>query len=312
MSSSLDTPRWRFKSWFLLLFLAVAILASIKAYWFFRRQVRTAKAFSIEKIRARDEQVSTIKMSPEMVLEANAILNQPFFFLGKGRQCYAFESCDGKYVLKFFQQERFTVKDSASFLPDFFFGRELRARKVKAKEKKLKKMLKSFELAAECLPNETGVLFAHLSPTKSLHTTVRLLDDRGHIVFVSLDSVQFVLQKKAHLLKPTIVELMHQGKEGDARVRISQIFDLLVICNKKGIQDTDGALIRNDNLGFLDDRAIYIDTGKLIQSKQPLGTPEFIHDLRRLRPLHNWLKKNYPMLADHFQECQERAVGQFS
>ncbi|MDB6081506.1 MAG: hypothetical protein JWO53_778 [Chlamydiia bacterium] len=308
--NSIASSKWRFKSWFLLLFVVVACFASVKVYGLITKHIRHANSFSIDKIRTRDDQGKSLKVTQEQIANANEILNQPFFFLGKGRQCYAFESCDGQYVLKFFQQERFQIKGYLGYLPDFAIVEYFRTKKMKQKEQRLKKMLKSFELAVERIPDETGVFFAHLSPTQNLHHSVSILDSRGTMLLIPLDEVQFVLQKKAILLKPTLVKLMHQDKVEGAKERIAQIFDLLVDCARKGIQDTDGALIRNDNLGFLDDRAIYIDTGKLVQLEKPVTATEFIHDLRRVRPLHNWLKKNYPVLAEHFQECQEKAIEQ--
>src|ERR1700724_132490 len=42
-------------------------------------------------------------LTPEQHRELAQILNQKFFYIGKGAQCYAFASDDQQYVLKFFK-----------------------------------------------------------------------------------------------------------------------------------------------------------------------------------------------------------------
>src|SRR5207253_1212543 len=96
-----------------------------------------------------------------------------------------------------------------------------------------------------------------------------------------------------------------------AKKRIDEIFDLIVRCAKENIQDTDGALIRNNNLGFVDDRCVYIDTGKLLPLKVPATRESFTHGLRHLRPLGKWFEHFYPELHSHFEEAGKRAIKQF-
>ncbi len=295
-----------------------AILGAVvlyKAYGFTTKQMkRTKKEFSIQKVSSEKKYQlqEPLKASQDDIERANAILAQPFFFLGRGRQCYAFLSSDGHYVLKFFQQDRFRVaKDYVAFLPDSFLGKKLRKRKAKLKDNKREKALLSFELAKKYVASETGVTFLHLEATKNQHQSVVCLDKRGKLISIPLDTVQFALQKRAKLVKPTLIALMHENKMDEAKVRIEQIFDLLVTCAKQGICDSDGALVRNDNLGFLEDKAIYIDIGKLFKVKTPITKALFEHDLRRLRPLDNWLIKNYPALGAHFEFCQTKAIDQF-
>src|ERR1700722_581245 len=42
-------------------------------------------------------------LSHEELAQLKSILDQPFTYIGKGAQAYAFASEDGKYVLKFFK-----------------------------------------------------------------------------------------------------------------------------------------------------------------------------------------------------------------
>jgi len=226
-------------------------------------------------------------------------------------QFFVFESADGKYVVKFFQQQRFEVKDYAAWVPNFVADM-LRGKQRKEKLERLHKMIQSAELAYEKAPEQTGILYIHLNKTHHVHKKLTVLDRKENLLNVPLDDVQFILQRKAMFIKQTLAKLMYDGKEAEARARITQVFDLLVYCAKAGIYDTDGALIRNDNIGFLGDKAMYIDMGKFTPTQDALSPAMLDWNFRRLRPLHNWLKKNYPSLEAHFEECRTAALGEIS
>jgi hypothetical protein len=182
----------------------------------------------------------------------------------------------------------------------------------KKKELRFAKLEESFRIATSICPSECGILFQHLQASKKKPPRVTLLDKRGKLVEIPLYKVQFILQKKAELLKPTLIRLMHEGRIEEAKKRLDSLLNVLLTLAKKGIQDEDGALIRNNNIGFLNDRAIILDPGKFKQFKQPLSRKEFIYNLRRLRPLAKWLRKHYPELSAHFEEERERVVEQVS
>jgi hypothetical protein len=300
---------WYVKSWFLWILVALVIFGFYKGYKTAAKKVKHAKGFTIEKILMRYPEVA--RSNSEKLFSANQILNQPYFFLGKGKQFFVFQSADGKYVIKFFQQQRFALGECFGFLPeclaDYF-----RAKKKAARQKRYGKMVESIELAASRIQKETGILFCHLGKTEGQYPDLQVLDKKGTFLSIPLDNVQFVLQKKAELLKPTLVKLMHDGKEEAAKQKIDAMFQTLVTVAKAGIEDEDGALVRNDNLGIIDNEAIYFDVGKFVDVKGKMTPALFAYDLRKLRPLYNWLKKNYPSLAVHFEECRERAIGLIS
>jgi hypothetical protein len=119
-----------------------------------------------------------------------------------------------------------------------------------------------------------------------------------------------VIQKKADYVIPTIKALMKEGKVQEAEARINQIFDLLLSLAQKGFLDGDVALMRNNNIGFVQDRAIYIDTGHItrhhnVNIKERM---RFEFDVR-LAPLHDWLKMRYPVLAQYFTERKEEILA---
>jgi hypothetical protein len=295
---------------FLVLILCIGTYASYKGYRGFYKHQKRAKGFSIEKV------TNTLEYNPAWDVSStedekitfHEILKQPFFFVGKGKQCFAFVSCDGKYVLKF---PKHTDKGYLTNLPDVFLTKKFKSTKLKKKAKKLDSVIQSFVLAKQVLPKETGVVFLHLNNTENQFGTVRLLDERGALFIVPLDTTQFIVQKRADFLKPMFVTLMFEGKVEEAKKRIDQIFELVVRCAQLNIQDSDGALIRNNNLGFVDDSAVYIDTGKLLPVKKTITRESFTHGLRHLKPLGKWFANYYPELAPHFEQAQEKAIKQF-
>ena len=300
-----STPLY-FKPWFRTLVIVVSILAAVKAYDAFTKvSKRSKRGFSIEKIAPHKESLLVApSISHEQLAAVNAILQQPFFFLDHGKQCFAFESDDEKWVLKFFKHGNHLSEIDAAHLG--------KGEKIQESQEKYERLLKSFELAVTALPDETGIVFYHFAKTEDLHPESMLLDRRGKVVHVPMDEVHFVLQRRAKCVKPVLIRLMHEGKTAEAKKRIDQIFALLITMSRKGIQDRDGALIRNDNIGFLEDRAIFIDTGKFSLSKKQLTRADVEHDMRRVRPLANWLQKNYPDLSLHFEDAQQHALEQFS
>lgn len=240
--------------------------------------------------------------------QARDILRQPFFYLGKGRQCYAFESEDGQYVLKFLKYTPATTPKMKSR----FFAKKVKKYQAQKQERKLQRLGNSLKIAYLSLPEATGMLFLHLNPTCEL-PTITVVDKHGNPDKLDLNSRKFLIQKKGGMIKPEFISLMHVGDVEMAKRRIDQIFQLLVECAKRGIRDKDGALIRNNNLGFTDHRAIYIDTGKFEISEDIKSPSAFDHGLRKqLKPLRKWLVTYYPELAEYFDVRQEQVGKGFA
>ncbi len=293
-------------------FLALAFLGT-GIYQAARAWDKRADGFTLEKITSilTPEEKWNVNVSPEELCRINNILDQPYHYLGRGFQCYAFVSSDRKHVLKFFRHQRLRPSEVLDWLPQISWVKARKERKRGELEKRKEHLFKSFKIAFEYIPYETGLVYIHLNKTKELHKTITIVDKSGNSYAIPLDDYEFVLQRKASLLKPTITELMKQSKEEEAKKRINQIFTLLESCAKKGVLDTDGALIRKDNLGFLDDRAIYIDAGKLTLKEKIKRKEAFAKDLKRLRPFEKWLEENFPTLALYFDRQKTIAIKEF-
>jgi hypothetical protein len=251
-----------------------------------------------------------VACSPEDLGLAREALSQPYHYLGHGFQVYAFMSEDGQYVLKFFRHQRLRLPKFVMALPSIPLFDEWRKSRILSLTRRQDHLFRSCKTSWDLARYETILLMVHLNITDGLYPTVTIQDLLGNTYPIELDSYQFLLQRRAQLIKPTLTALMKAGDENGAYRRIDQIFGLFLDCARKGIADTDGALVRKDNLGFFEDRAIYIDGGKLAPRKAALTKKAFVKDIKRLNPLEKWLKAEYPTLGAYFAKARSRAVEQ--
>lgn len=249
--------------------------------------------------------------TPEQYQQALKVLQQPYKYLAHGFQCYAFESQDGLYVLKFFRHQRLRLSNFTLNLPAIPVFEEWRTAKILSMNRRREYLLRSCKTAQKFVPYESGLIYTHLNTTNNLFPTVEITDKLGNHYQIELDNYQFILQFKAEHIKPVLSKLAREGKLQEAKVRIDQIFALLADCANKGIQDADSALIYKNNLGFLSDRAIYIDGGKLIPKESMKQKDRFIKDLNRLKPLLKWMKENEPTLVPLYQQSEKEAIDRF-
>jgi hypothetical protein len=270
------------------------------------------EGFRLYKIQSNPpyEERWNMAFSQEDLDQANMALHQKFRYLGHGFQCYAFVSEDDKYVLKFFRHQRLRLPDFVVAIPSLPFFAEWRKTKILALSRRKEYLLRSCKTSWNLARDETQLLMVHLNTTKSQFPEVTIIDPLGEKHSLFLDDYQFMLQRKALHVKPTIAELVHKGDIDGAKARIRQIFDLFVLCARKGIQDTDGALIRKNNLGFFGDSAIYIDGGKLQPRKSKITKKAFEKDLKRLYLLRKWIEAEHPQLLQCFDDSKKAAIAQ--
>ena len=104
---------------------------------------------------------------------------------------------------------------------------------------------------------------------------------------------------------------MESGKIDEAKGRLNQVFDLLLGMARKNFVDGDDCLIRNNNLGLTEDRAIYIDTGHIFRANNLDVLERMKYEFQiRLEPLENWLKVLYPELSSYYRERHDQIIAQ--
>jgi hypothetical protein len=222
--------------------------------------------------------------------EAALALSQPYHYLGKGKQAFAFLSADGKWVVKFFNQKYFKLPFWAAIFP-----------KERTKRESRKKYYEeSYEIAAKMLRQETGIVYLHqglsLTPLPRLFAT----DKRGRSHGINLNEIPFVLQRRVELLYPALEKM--DPEELDAA--INQFLSLIALRIDLKIGDGDHDV--EHNFGFWDGKVIHLDPGRLYKQEalweHALLKYEWWSATHQFR---KWLEKNYPERIISFDEAIE-------
>ena len=204
------------------------------------------------------------------------ILSQKFTFLGEGAQAIAFQSEDEKYVLKLFKMRRFTPSFTDQLCPHV----------VRRRLRNLHWVFNGYKNAYQDLRTDTGLVWIHLAKTKNLHQTLTLLDQDGNEHLIDADATEFVIQEKAELIFDHLSRLQREGKTSDVKKAIASIYVLVQHRIDMGYADRDKAV--SNNYGFVGDRPIQLDTGRLYKG----------HKAGKLEHIQNRIEKqiNQPLL----------------
>ncbi len=248
----------------------------------------------------------------EDLKKAQKILEQPFIYLGKGRQSFVFESKDQKYILKFIKCQRINLTTFYETMPLFSSVDKKRKANIYERQDRLNRLFTSMSLAQDPLADQTGVLLLHILPISEVKKTVILKDKLGFKHSVDIDTVPFVLQQKADKVMPLIKKCLKDKNITELNRRLDQLIDMFVQRAHKGIIDPDSRLLLNNNIGFLDDRAIYIDIGTFKVSKKSASAEYLKKDFLKLTPLVKWLKSRNKELACDFQNRINLAVETYN
>ena len=228
----------------------------------------------------------------------NRILEQPFVYLGKGHQMYAFESADQQYVLKFIKFTYLKPSFLLNLIPEWSFVKTFKEHAQTGKQLRIDRVFNGHSIAFTKDRENSGLIYIHLLPTTTLNKSLLLKNRLGFTYAVNLDQHAFVLQKKGVSLRDTIQELLNRGDVKQAKQRFQDILALYNADYQKGIYDSDHNLMYNT--GFVGSQAVRLDVGRL-KFDPDANDPEFIQaDLHNV--IHNriqrWLKRYYPQYVD--------------
>ena len=276
--------------------LALLILCGGLFFGYNQTSTYLADGFAPSKIQSdltHDQRWEIPSLSDEERESLLHLLDQPFTYLGKGSQCFVFESNDGEVVLKFFRHRRY----QPSSLISLFSKKEY----LNKKRKKREALFDSCWLAHQKLREESGLVYLHLNKSDDLNQRVVLKDKLHRHYALPLDSYEFIVQRRAQLIYPYIQERAKKGEMSAARESLSQLLQLLTTRYHQGIGDQDAVLIKN--AGFLADRAIFIDIGQFYVDETKKDRAEYQCETERItRRLRKWLGESYPELAAYFEE----------
>lgn len=229
------------------------------------------------------------------ILQMDA-LSQTFSFLGHGGQCFAFVSEDQQYVLKLYKHDIRRLPFLIEHLP---LPKKYALQREQQREKRFKRLLRdfnSFKIAYENIKEETGLLYIHLNPTNDIHRKITITDKLHIAHTIDLDKTTFILQKKADMAYPYLHHLLEEQDVEKSKEAVNSICALILARSKKGIYDEDAKIHRN--FGFIDNRAILVDVGRLKldeRRKIPSVQKEDLHKITE--PFEKWLYGENPELA---------------
>lgn len=218
------------------------------------------------------------------------IFAQPFHFLGQGKQMTAFVSADDRYVIKFFNPMR-PLKKNWIFEPKYilhYCSLKWISREWLGKKRRLHELFERHKIAFESLKVETGLVYLHFSDTDNLNQWIELTDRSGKKHLVALHNTPFVLQEKAELVPKRLSALLAQGDKQKAAELISSLEGLFR--KRAEAHITDRIQTVDNNYGFVGDRAIQIDVGR-IRIDQELEVHAEV--ARILDDLHQWIGSHF-------------------
>jgi hypothetical protein len=232
--------------------------------------------------------------------EALAALQQNYRYLGRGHQCYAFESTDGLYVLKLIRADRYELP---FWLKQVSWLKKRQKKKETDIQRRCQFLKASFVLAAHPLRSVTGIVAMHLGKTSEIHHTATIIDRLGRRYYLDLDQTAFILQKKKALMMPQIAEAIRSKNTERAKLILNAFLELIQIRSNHGIFNKDPSFLKN--FGYDAEGAFQIDIGSFYYKTTP---PNTTRDAFRETTHHVfvWLHGQNATLADWFQDrCEE-------
>lgn len=233
-------------------------------------------------------------------------LDQSFYFLASGVQCYVFLGEDGKTILKLFKQYHGYLSTDLlrkAFPPSFTRGA------LQKREKRMATLFRSARIACENLSEETGVYFTHLQKTTPFFKTIKIYDKLGIPHTLDLDQTEFILQKRAEVAGERLHRLFKNDQVAEANKEMNELLDLIENRSRKGIKNKDGKIMHN--CGFLGEKPVELDIGSFVvrSSRSHSHDPHKKARVKATRQLLSWVKKQYPQ---HFPFCKKELLNETS
>jgi hypothetical protein len=231
------------------------------------------------------------------------ILDQPFFYLGKGAQSFVFESADQEWVIKFYKFPAHLRRfDWLKHPLGDLFSKKNRQINVH-NDRRFYRSFNSYFLAYHDLKEETGVTYIHLNPTPDLHKTLHVFDRAGTHFQIPLGRIGFIIQKKGEPFFPRLQKLLSQNKTEEAKQMIYSLFELIASRCKKGISDLDN--MDHNNYGWDSGRAIHLDVGRFVRQDKL----DYHQELKRVTdPLKHFLEQKAPDLLTYYTELFDKKL----
>lgn len=218
-----------------------------------------------------------------------SICNQKFHYLAKGHHIYAFESEDGKYILKFPRHHKFFTH---FWLRLPILSESVRNRKMQVKTRHWSTIYNGHKKAFHDLQNETGVIYVHLSKTKDLNRTVTLVDAFKREFTIDLDEAGYILQKRFSIYNEEFREALKKKDTEEIKEMFKAYFEVIASRFSRGYINKDRRGWKA-NYAFVKPNLAYeIDMGSFAIAKNH-SIEAYRFELKQCsRDYREWLEKN--------------------
>ncbi|HSX38112.1 MAG TPA: hypothetical protein VLE95_04695, partial [Chlamydiales bacterium] len=229
--------------------------------------------------------------------EAEQALTQTYSYIGRGRQCFAFASEDGKYVVKLPRTDIYKLPLWVRVLP--FPSLRNRMRIDRAEREKF--IIDSMHIAFEELQEQTAILAIHLGQSASKNKKLTLIDALGCKHLLPLEKTSFVLQYKRPILMKAFQEARRTGDTPQAQRILDALIAAVVDRAEKGILNRDRSFLRN--YGFDGHKAYQIDIGSFFRIEgMPKDTAKHKSINDSMDAVKEWLTTNDPEMLPYLNE----------
>lgn len=136
-----------------------------------------------------------------------------------------------------------------------------------------------------------------------------MTDKLGRQWELPLDDLVFVVQEKGKTTRGVIGELLQKGDTEEAKHKIDEIISLYLLEYSKGIYDRDHGVMHNT--GFVDEKPIHLDIGKLSDAPEMRNPEVYRKDLRKVvQKMELWVRTHYPQYYQQLiPPLEERLSG---
>lgn len=247
-------------------------------------------------------------LTAEKKQELQTLFDQPFHYIGKGCQCYAFESADKQYVVKFLKHKHLRTFSWLEHLPLPHKLHLAAEAKIARRKERVQNLFSSFSLAYAEMSEEAQLIYIHLNRVPAVEKRVVLIDKLGMTRRVSIDRHEFILQKRALLVEEVFAKYLDD--EAKLKELLQQLVDLVITRCEKGICNRDPSFVQNVAFAPDESCALFIDIGQFYKDSKILDKEEQQKELnKRLHSLRYWTGRYFPSKAALVDELCEQQRG---
>lgn len=288
------------------LYIVIALFVAARIYYYLTDDFREGN-ITYEMPYESSWQIAPLTQQEEA--KVNQILNQPWHYIGKGAQSYAFVSEDDRYVLKFFKFKHLRPSWFLDSLPPIGPLKDYKDTQAARKERKLFGVFQSYKLAYDQDRKESGLVFIQLNTVGNPQRSVVVIDKLGISRKIELAEIPFILQDKGQTLRNVLRELLDHGDVVTTEYRLGQILDMYAGEYQRGLFDHDHGVMQNT--GFVGERPIHLDVGKLLRDESMKNRDIAKKDAQLVtNNMKEWIGKNFPEYKERLSQFLDRKVQQ--